>query len=131
MAGSDLLYLRKLLNQLCFAQQSPTPVYEDNTECIDSPSSVETTSSVVGSAPNPLTFGSTSPTRSFRMVNCGSFAFRHHLSWRRDILTKGLHYPQWQACVEGILSKVISTKGALVLKRVWFAKAYKSSHVAP
>ena len=22
-----------------------------------------------------------------------------------DIFTKGLHYPQWQACVEGILCK--------------------------
>ena len=26
-----------------------------------------------------------------------------------DILTKGLHYPQWQACVEGILSKTVRT----------------------
>jgi hypothetical protein len=24
-----------------------------------------------------------------------------------DILTKGLHYQQWQACVEGILSKKV------------------------
>ena len=27
-----------------------------------------------------------------------------------DILTKGLHYPQWQACVEGILSKKVKKK---------------------
>ncbi len=26
-----------------------------------------------------------------------------------DILTKGLHYPQWQACVEGILSKKVNS----------------------
>ncbi len=29
-AGSDVLYLCKLLNQLGFTQQSPKPVYEDN-----------------------------------------------------------------------------------------------------
>jgi hypothetical protein len=33
-ARSDVLYLRKLLDQLGFAQQSPTTVYEDNTACI-------------------------------------------------------------------------------------------------
>jgi hypothetical protein len=33
-AGSDMLYLSKLLDQLGFAQQSPSPVYEDNMECI-------------------------------------------------------------------------------------------------
>ncbi len=26
-----------------------------------------------------------------------------------DILTKGLLYPQWQACVEGILSKKVNS----------------------
>ena len=34
VGGSALLYLRKLLDQLGFAQQSPTPVYEDTTACI-------------------------------------------------------------------------------------------------
>ncbi len=34
-AGSDVLYLRKLLDQLGFTQQPPTPVYEDNTACIE------------------------------------------------------------------------------------------------
>ncbi len=45
-----------------------------------------------------------------------------------DILTKGLHYPLWQVCVEGILSKKVrSTQGTPVLKRRWIAKAYKST----
>jgi hypothetical protein len=42
----------------------------------------KTTLSVVGSAPSTLTFESTSPTKSSRMVKCGLFGFRHHLSWR-------------------------------------------------
>ena len=34
------------------------------------------------------------------------------------ILTKGLHCPQWQACVEGILGKTFEpTKGTFVLNR--------------
>jgi hypothetical protein len=32
-AGSDMLDLRKLLEQLGFAQNSPTQAYEDNTAC--------------------------------------------------------------------------------------------------
>jgi hypothetical protein len=36
-AGSDVLHLHKLLEQLGFVQKSPTPVYEDNlnTACIE------------------------------------------------------------------------------------------------
>jgi hypothetical protein len=42
-AGSDVLYLHKFLDQLGFTQQSPTPVYEDNTACIEWGISGETT----------------------------------------------------------------------------------------
>jgi hypothetical protein len=34
-AGSEILYLCKLLEHMGFAQASPTPVYEDNTACIE------------------------------------------------------------------------------------------------
>jgi hypothetical protein len=34
-AGSDVLYLQKLLDQLGFDHQSPTPVYDDNSACIE------------------------------------------------------------------------------------------------
>ena len=33
--GSEVLYLSKLLERMGFAQASPTPVYEDNTACIE------------------------------------------------------------------------------------------------
>ena len=35
-----------------------------------------------------------------------------------DIFSKGLHYPQWKACVEGILGKTFKpSSGTSVLKR--------------
>ncbi len=49
-----------------------------------------------------------------------------------DILTKPLHFPQWQACVAGILNKmIVTTEGTFVLKRGAIAKAIKLSHVGP
>ena len=34
-AGCEALYLRALLCRLCFGQKKPTPIYEDNTACIE------------------------------------------------------------------------------------------------
>jgi hypothetical protein len=95
-----VLYLRKLLDQLGFAQQSPTPVYEDNTACI------EWGNNIIG--------GRDSCERA-KHINIRKH-FAHEViqngemrrvrvptsSQQADILTKGLHYPQRQACVEGI-----------------------------
>ena len=34
-AGCEVLYLRDLLRRLGFGQRKPTPIYEDNTACIE------------------------------------------------------------------------------------------------
>jgi hypothetical protein len=34
-AGTEILYFRALLERLGLAQKTPTPVYEDNTACIE------------------------------------------------------------------------------------------------
>ena len=34
-AGCEVLFLRALLRRLCFGQKKPTPIYEDNTACIE------------------------------------------------------------------------------------------------
>ncbi len=34
-AGREVLYLRALLDRFGFKQKKPTPIYEDNTACID------------------------------------------------------------------------------------------------
>jgi hypothetical protein len=34
-AGCEVLYLRALLDRLGFKQKKPTPIYEENTACIE------------------------------------------------------------------------------------------------
>ncbi len=55
-AATEVLYLCNLLDQMGFAQQEPTPLYEDYTVCA---LNGETTSLVVVSALSTLTSGST------------------------------------------------------------------------
>ncbi len=97
---------RKLLDQLGFTQQSPTPVYEDNTACI------EWGNNFIGGRE-----------RAKHIAIRKHFAHRDEViqngemrlvwvttsSQLADILTMGLHHPQWQACVEGILSKNVKS----------------------
>ena len=42
-------------------------------------------------------------------VKTTTLSFKLNQSQLADILTKGLLYPQWQACVEGILSKKVNS----------------------
>ncbi len=122
-----MIYIRKLLDQLGFVQQFPTPVYEDKTACIE----WETALLVVGSAPSTLTLRMHF---AHEVIQNGEMLLVRvpTSSQLADILTKGLHYLQWQACVEGILSKKVdSTERTPVLKRGWIATAYKSSQVSP
>ena len=60
-AATEVLYLRNLLERMGFAQPQPTPVYEDNTACLE----WVTMSSGDGNVPCIYTSGSTSHTWSF------------------------------------------------------------------
>jgi hypothetical protein len=64
-AAAEVLYLQYLLQELGFAQQKPTPIYEDKRA-----SSGATTSSADENGPSTLTSRSTSRTKSSRMVQC-------------------------------------------------------------
>ena len=133
MAGCEVLYLRALLHRLGFAQKKPTPVYEDNTACI------EWGNNVIGSREraNHIDIRNLPTDRKhfaheviqngqMRLVKVPTSA------QMADILTKGLHLPQVLACVDGLLQRSTArTKGTSVLKRGWVAKAVQSSHVGP
>jgi hypothetical protein len=87
-----VLYLSKLLDQLGFTQ-SPTPVYEDNTACI------EWGNNKIGRREHAKHIGIR---KHFphKVIQNGEMLLvlvptSFHLA---DILSKGLHYPQWQAC---------------------------------
>ncbi len=90
-AGSDVLYLRKLLDQLGFAQQSP-PVCQDNTACIEWGNNIisgrERTKHIDIRKHFAKEVIQNGEMRHFRIPTSTQLA---------DILTKGVHYLQWQA----------------------------------
>jgi hypothetical protein len=103
-AGSDVLYLRRLLDQLGFTQKSPTPVYEDNTACI------EWGNNIIGGRERAKHIDIRKHFAHEVIQNGEMRLVRVPTSSQlADILTKGLHHPQWKACVEGILSKKVKS----------------------
>jgi hypothetical protein len=102
--ATEVLYLRILLENMGFPQHHPTPVYEDNTACI------EWGNSVIGGRERAKHIDirkhfaheviQNGQMKLIRVATAGQLA---------DILTKPLHFPQWQACVAGILNQKIVT----------------------
>ncbi len=99
-AGSEVLYLRKLLERMGFARTSPAPVYEDNTACI------EWGNNVIGGWER-ATHIDIRQHLAHKVIQNGEMLLVSvpTASQLADIFTKGLQYPQWQACVEGILGR--------------------------
>ena len=101
-AGVDVLFLRNLLERMGFAQECPTSVFEDNTACI------EWGNNVIGGRERAKHIDirkhfaheviQNGKMRLVRVPTASQLA---------DVFTKALHYPQWKACVEGILGKSI------------------------
>ncbi len=99
-----MLYLRKLLDQLGFAKQSPAPVYEENTACI------EWGNNIIGGLERAKRIDIRKHFAHEVIQNGEMRLVRVPTSSQlADILTKGLHYQQWQDCVEGILSKKVKS----------------------
>jgi hypothetical protein len=99
-AGCEALYFRTLLDRLGFKQKKPTPIYEDNTACIE--------------------WGNNIICRRERAKHIDirtHFAhevIQNGVMWlikvptaqqMADILTKGLHLLQVIACVNGLLGR--------------------------
>ena len=103
-AATEVLYLRNLLESMGFTQHAPTPVYEDNTACI------EWGNNVIGGRERAKHI-------DIRKHFAHEVIQNGHMrliqvptaSQLADILTKSLHFPQWQACVAGILCKKVAT----------------------
>ena len=102
-----------------FVQASPTPVYEDNTACI------EWGNNVIGGRERAKHIDIRKHFAHEVIQNGEMLLVRvPTASQLADIFTKGLHYPQWQACVEGILGKTFKpSEGTSVLKRGWIAES--------
>ena len=104
MACYEVLYLRAHLHRLGFAQKKPTPVYEDNTACI------EWGNDVIGGRERAK---HTDILKHFahEVIQNGQMRLVKvpTLAQMADILTKGLHLPQVLACVDGFLHQRSTT----------------------
>jgi hypothetical protein len=103
-AATEVLYLRNLLDSMGFAQASPTAVYEDNTACI------EWGNNVIGGRER-VKHIDIRKHFTHEVIQNGHMKLSRVATSQQlaDILTKPLHFPQWQACVAGILGKKIVT----------------------
>ena len=97
-AAAEVLYLRYLLQELGFAQQKPSPIYENNSACI------EWGNNVIGGRERAKHIDirkhfahEVIQNGAMRLVKVPTSA------QLADILTKGLHLPQSTMCVEGML----------------------------
>jgi hypothetical protein len=81
-----------------YAEQKPTPVYEDNTACI------EWGNNVIGGRERAKHAHEVIQNGHMKLVRVST------TSQLADILTKPVHYPQYLACVAGIFgSKLVTT----------------------
>ncbi len=99
-AGSDVLYLHNFLERMGFAQTSPTPVYEANTACIEWGNNLIGRRERAKHIDIQKHFAHELIQNGKMLLVCVPTA-----SQLADIFTKGLHYQQWQACIEGILGR--------------------------
>jgi hypothetical protein len=103
-AATEILYLRNLLENMGFSQQAPTSVYEDNTACI------EWGNNVIGGRERAKHIDIRKHFAHEVIQNGHMRLIRVPTEFQlADILTKSLHFPQWQACVAGILRKKVAT----------------------
>ncbi len=76
--GIEILYLRNLLGTMGFTQKPDTPVYEDNTACIE--------------WGNHIISG---------RERAKHIDIRKHFA--HEVITKALPYPRFKACIQAIL----------------------------
>ena len=96
-AGCEVLYLRALLRRLGFGQKKPTPIYEDNTACI------EWGNNVIGCRERAKHIDIRKHFAHEVIQNGGMRLVKVPTKVQlADILTKGLHLPQVRACVDGL-----------------------------
>jgi hypothetical protein len=99
-AGCEVLYLQALLDRLRFKQKKPTPIYEDNTACI------EWGNNVIGRHERAKYIDIWKHFANEVIQNGAMRPIKVPTAQQMaDILTKGLHLPQVLACVDGLLGR--------------------------
>ena len=105
--GCKVLYLRDLLRRLGFGQRKPTPIYEDNTACI------EWGNNVIGGRERAKHIDirkhfahEVIQNGEMRLIKVATKYQLADILRSSRFLTKGLHLPQVTACVDGLLGRV-------------------------
>ena len=99
-AATEVIYLRFLLDGLGFAQAQPTPIHENNSACI------EWGNNVISGRERAKHIDIRKHFAHEIIQNGAMQLIKVPTSAQlADILTKGLHLPQVQMCVEGILGR--------------------------
>ncbi len=99
-AGCEILYLWTLLDRLGFKQKKPTPIYEDNTACI------EWGNNIIGGRERAKHIDIRKHFAHEVIQNCAKLLFKVPTAQQMEgILTKGLHLTQVLACVDGLLGR--------------------------
>ena len=93
------MYLRALLRRLGFGQKKPTPIYEDNTACI------EWGNNVIGGRERAKHIDIRKHFAHEVIQNGEMRLVRPTALQMADILTKGLHLLQVLTCVDGLLGR--------------------------
>ncbi len=126
-AGTEILYLRALLERLGISQKAPTPVYEDDTACIEWGNNVISGRERVKHIDIRKHF-------AHEVIRNGEMKLIKvsTTSQRADILTKGLHLPQFLASTASSeWTRTSSRNGPLSSRGGGSLRLPESSHVGP
>ena len=94
----EITYLRSLLRSMGFAQDGPTPVFEDNTACI------EWGNNIIGGHERAKHIDIRKHFAHEAIQN-GHMILQKvaTISQPADIMTKGVMLAQWEMCIKGLL----------------------------
>ena len=96
----EIIYLRSLLDKMGFAQTGPTPVFEDNTACI------EWGNNIIGGRERAKHIDIRKHFAHEAIRNGHMTMVKvSTTSQLADIMTKGVKADQWEMCVSGLLGQ--------------------------
>ena len=102
----EIIYLRNLLHNMGFKPDDDTPVYEDNTACI------EWGNHIIGGRERAKHIDirkhfahEAIQNRHMRLIKVGTD------DQMADVLTKALPFPAFMRCVEGVMRGAMAPKG--------------------
>ena len=106
----EIIYLRSLLNSMGFAQMGPTPLFEDNTACI------EWGNNITGGRERAEHIDIRKHFAHEAIQNCHVTTVKvSTTSQLADIMTKVVKSDQWEMCISGLLDQPLIPSSKTVM----------------